>query len=207
MIDKPMDATSLAQRAIQEIFSRALGGENDDVALDYRDRVLSKLLTQAAQHFNDPSLFARALNAPMEPYSNSLPLGAAAIRFAGARGKDYQDPPACCLVLLGLGADPFALSPGPALGSFPGHFLFGRSQLSAFEIALARADAGLTLAIIPMLNASRFTPAHWTAYALFCDFPQPFRSQCDEAFGALAERGLLLATVDKSEISGKNKRL
>lgn len=205
-----MDSTDLAARAIQEAFFRALLPLPDEheMPADRRDRLLAGTLRGIKAHFPDAATLAAAANAPLSPYSPCLPLARAARAFAGTRGRDYQQAPESCEALLDMGADPFAKSPpDPAdRPDFPGRYIFGSDALSAFEIALAQQDPGLTLAIAPALTERLFSPQHWSAYSLFCSFPEPSRSRCEELFGSLAERGLLLDCVDAAAESGGGRR-
>lgn len=192
-----MDATELAHRSIQEAFSRSVRADGED-AYDRRDRQLAASLRRVAEHFPDRGALAAACSRPLTPFSPCLPLPLACHLFAGSRGNDYPSMPDCCKALLDMGADPFARSAPPegAGERMLGRYMFGSEELNAFEIALARSDAGLILAIAPSATMDDFLPQHWTGYEIFCELPEPLRSRCDEVMHSLAERGFFLSMID-----------
>jgi hypothetical protein len=190
-----MDIVELAQRALQECFARSLSSDIDE-GVERQDRKLAASLRKMQNHFGDASVIAQACNAPLAPYCPSLPLPLACHLFAGARGRDYPTPPESCKILLELGANPFVPSELPPTGRpLHGRFIFASETLNAFEIALARSDAGLILSLAPMMLPEHFQPQHWIAYELFCDFEEPLSSLCEQAMRSLAERGFLLSSI------------
>ena len=159
--------------------------------------MLAAHLRRIRDHFNQAPFMSDAVNSPLIPYSDCLPLALACHAFAGARGAEYHSAPDSAKVLLDMGANPFAKSPAPPDESpLPGQYLFASVELNALEIALAHSDAGLILAMAPLVGPNDFRPEHWSAYELFCDFSEPLRTKCEEVLKALAERGFLLSVID-----------
>lgn len=205
-MDNMVTPLELARRSIQEAFARSLGSGIED-PIERRDRILAAHLRRIRDHFNQAPFMTDAVNSPLTPYSKCLPLALACHAFAGARGDEYHAAPDSAKVLLEMGADAFAKSPAPPDEiQLRGRYLFASDELNALEIALAHSDAGLILAIAPLAGPTHFLPEHWSAYELFCDFPDPLRSKCDEVLKALAERGFLLSVIDLPTQNGEELR-